>query len=433
VKDVSEHYFKKRSTVGAPEPEFAPELPKVEPRLTVRTAREIMAWPEPDGEDLLLGPLVRRRTRTIIVGDTGHGKTSLAFQLGGAVLTGSEALGYTGAAVGPLLVVDLEQGLRSIKRALRDANLADRDDALYLAVPDGLALDSAKSDDRAELETALDKHKPAVVIIDPYYKAHRGDANEERAVVDLMRYLDGLRTLYGFALILPAHPRKDQASKGVRKLTLHDVAGSGAIVRGAELVLALERLSHGYARLRVLKDRDSDLTVGEACPLIFSRRDGFRLDPKEERTAEELEHHVLGDTGEWRTVKEWAQQLKIREERARELLEHLAETEHVEFMEGPPGRSSKAKCYRTSPTPRAKSGEVTQLSLGSGTAPSQPPVGGRLRGRSDGATSPESGTVVRGGEMYPRLLAEAERDGHITEAERLEEYERHKLLERARS
>ena len=126
-----------------------------------------------------------------------------------------------------------------------------------------------------------------------------------------MRVLDALRAEFGFALILPAHPRKDVvSSNGARKLTLHDVAGSGAITRGAELVLGLERLSHGYARLRILKDRDGDLPVGEALPLIFERGHGFRLDPKEEQTADDLEQRILNDTGGWRTVKEWARRTR---------------------------------------------------------------------------------------------------------------------------
>src|SRR5438093_7182683 len=103
------------------EPEFAPGLPLVEPRLIVRTARELVGLPDPQSEDLLLGPLVVRGARTIIVADTGHGKTSLSLQFGAAVLTGAEALGFRGARSGPLFVVDLEQGIRSIKRALRDA------------------------------------------------------------------------------------------------------------------------------------------------------------------------------------------------------------------------------------------------------------------------------------------------------------------------
>src|SRR5262249_12463906 len=173
-----------------------------EARFRVRTARELDALPEPDASDLLLGPLVIRGARTILVADTGHGKTTIALQFVGAVLTGAESLGYTGAGIGPVLIVDLEQGIRSIKRSLRDAKLSDRADVLYLAVPDGLALDSEERE-RTELEQIVQAHRPVVVIVDPYYKAHRGDANEERAIVDLMRYLDRLRAKYGFALLMP--------------------------------------------------------------------------------------------------------------------------------------------------------------------------------------------------------------------------------------
>ncbi len=366
-------------------------------RLRTVTARELAALPDPPETDLLCGPLAVRGARTIVVGDTGHGKTSWVMQLGAAILTGREFLGYQGACVGPVLVVDLEQGIRSIKRTIRDAGLDDRDDVIYVPVPDGLALDGSDDDGlehRAELIRIVDERRPAVLILDPYYKAHRGEANEERAVVDLMRFLDALRARFEFALILPAHPRKDPTSNAVRKLSLHDVAGSGAVVRGAELVLGLERLSHGYARLRILKDRDGDLPVGEAWSLLFTREGGFRLDPKEERTAEELEQRALADTGGWRTVKEWAAELGIREARARDLLERLVETGQVETAVGPPSRSPRARCYSTAPAPWAKSGAVAQSLLDSGTAPTAPTsIGDVGSGRSRGS-DPEAGAVA---------------------------------------
>jgi RecA-family ATPase len=80
-------------------------------RLEPLTARQWIALPDPPASDMLLGPLVRHAARTIIVGDTGHGKTALAMQLARAILAGSETFGYEGAGVGPVLVIDLEQGV----------------------------------------------------------------------------------------------------------------------------------------------------------------------------------------------------------------------------------------------------------------------------------------------------------------------------------
>jgi hypothetical protein len=340
--------------------------------IRVRTAREICDTPDPPQSDLLLGPLIVRGARTIIVGDTGHGKTSLALQLATAVLNGQQALNYTGAGIGPALVVDLEQGERSIKRILRENRLESHDDVIYAAVPDGLELD-ANTKHREELERIVVNHQPAILILDPYYKAHRADSNEERAIVDLMRHLDELRTAYGFALILPAHPRKTPAGTiGTRQLSLGDVFGSSAVTRGAELVIALERLNHGYARLRFLKDRDHDLPIGETWGLLYSKEHGFTIDQKQESTQEQIEERLYAQDQAWRTLKEWRPILKVREDTAQATLDRLTEQGSVTFMVGPPGRSPQAKCWSTAPnlwsTPEHPGAPSTHTS----TAPTAP-------------------------------------------------------------
>jgi hypothetical protein len=359
--------------------------------INVRTAREICGLPDPPESDLLLGPLIVRGARTIIVGDTGHGKTSLALQLATAVLTGNETLGYVGAHVGPALVVDLEQGERSIKRILRENQLDSHDDVIYAAVPDGLELDTNEKH-RAELERIVVNHQPAVLILDPYYKAHRADSNEERAIVDLMRHLDELRTAYGFALILPAHPRKPPpGTVGSRQLALGDVFGSSAVTRGAELVIALERLNHGYARLRFLKDRDHDLPVGDTWGLIYSKEHGFQIDAREERSSEQIEEQIRAADSAWRTVREWATNLGIRQSRAKQILEAYAETGQVTTMVGPPGRSSRARCYSTAPALWEQSGAQEDPLPPSSTAPLLPTLHRSSRGGSskNGSSQPE--------------------------------------------
>src|SRR4029077_5035423 len=171
----------------------------------------------------------------------GPRKTPLTCRIPHALLPANDFLGYTGAGLGPALVIDLEQGVRSIKRGIREAGLQETDTHI-LSLPDGLALDQNAAE-LARLEDTVSDLNPAAIALDPYYKGNLGDANEERSVHDLMRNLDRLRTDWTFALLMPAHVRKEQQGAGVRKLTLGDIAGSGAISRGAEVVIALERLS----------------------------------------------------------------------------------------------------------------------------------------------------------------------------------------------
>ncbi len=252
---------------------------------SVRTAREMSALPDPDGGGQVAGPVFRKGERVLVLGHPGHGKTALGYQAVRAATIGGDFLAWHVEGGETALIIDLEQGALSIKRALREAGLERSERVHVWAVPDGLRLDSSFAD-LDELRRILDELRPGIVLLDPLYKAHAvGDPNAERPIVGLMRILDGLRAAYGFCLVMPVHPRKPPTEQaGTPKLTIHDVSGSGAITRGAEVVLGLERLYDGAARLRLLKDRDGkcELPVGELWPLRFDRETGFRLDPDAE-------------------------------------------------------------------------------------------------------------------------------------------------------
>lgn len=348
-------------------------------KLTVRTAKEIDAEPDPPATQTLLGPFITRGERTIVVGDTGHGKTTLSLQMLGAVLLGNTLLDHEGAGEGPVMIVDLEQGRRAIKRGLREAGLHERDDVLHISVPDGLALDRDK-EHVDELKRVIADSQPVLLLLDPYYKAHRADdSNQERPIVDLMRQLDALRTIFGFALLLPAHPRKDLVGReGTRKLTLHDIAGSGAVTRGAEIVLAIERLAHGFARLRYLKDREGDLPIGEHLSLLYDKTHGYRLDPREDESDEEIEQKILTTEAGWLTATEWQKKTSIRRARVSVALANLAASGRIAHMIGPAGRSPQAKCYGTRP-------ECWEQSAAQTTVPAH--------GTDDSALFPNPGTT----------------------------------------
>ena len=264
-----------------------PQDAEVPGSLPVLTARELCELPDPPTSDRLLGPLIVRGQRLVLGAHSGEGKTTLTLQMVRAIVTSDRFLDWEGAG-GRALILDAEQGLRTAKRRLREAGLESSDAVDYARVPDGLSLDGDEADVRAT-EEALERGEYAVVVADPLYKLHRGDSNDERAAVDLMRRLDGWRERYGFALILPVHCRKPQPGS---RFSIHDLFGSTAYTRGAEVVLGLQRVGDGYAKLHFLKDRDGDLPISAAWGLLFSREDGFRRDPADGKKRETADDKI---------------------------------------------------------------------------------------------------------------------------------------------
>jgi hypothetical protein len=297
--------------------------------LVPESARELCAQPDPPESDRLVGLVVVRRQRTILAAESGAGKTTLAQHLVRAATEGGELLGWEARGGARVLIVDLEQGLKSIKRGLREAGL-DRSELVdVVRVPDGLALDSDPAH-VAAVEELLAVDEWDVVVLDPLYKAHAGDSNDERQIVDLMRRLDGWREQHGFALILTSHLRKPVAGA---KFTLAEVFGSSALTRGAEVVLGLRRLAPGYARLHFLKDRDGDLPVGESWGLLFDRETGYRRDPndgKKPKAADRIRELLEEDPD--LGVEQLATAAKVSDRTVRRVMKEL-ETEKQSELE----------------------------------------------------------------------------------------------------
>jgi hypothetical protein len=271
-------------------------------RLVVVTARDLCTRGDPPGAQQLVGPIVLRGCRTVVGGQTGQGKTTFALGLVAAYVNKSDFLGWTGSG-GRALVIDLEQGEMTIKKRLREAGLEDSDQVDLALVPDGVRLDS-DAEQRAEFERVFAEGGYGLVLLDPYYKAHGGDANNEREVMALMLQLDRWRSAYEFALILPTHGRKPSPTNSGRP-TIHDIAaGSGAIVRGAEVVVGVEIEKPGVTRLYAFKHRDGDDELPlhrDPWKLTFSRDAGYqRLDTstgERKASSEEIADWIRDDQG----------------------------------------------------------------------------------------------------------------------------------------
>jgi hypothetical protein len=241
-------------------------------------------------EGYLLGPLIYKGHRIVVGGWTGHGKTTMCMHITAAACYGREFLRPSWKGKGDLraLVVDVEQGTRTVKRVLREVGLENSDRVKYLRVPDGLALDS-DPEAIAFMEKAFAQGRFDIVLADPLYKLHRGDPNDTKAATELMRRFDDWRERYEFALILPMHCRKPQGDRGP-KLSPHDLFGSSAYQWGAEMLLGIERKSQTKTWIHWWKDREGEAaeqgaTVGTHWDVRFDRHKGFEryLEGEQER------------------------------------------------------------------------------------------------------------------------------------------------------
>jgi hypothetical protein len=260
---------------------------KLEHRLQVMPLADLYAKEEP-GYQPLLGPLVMRGLRTIIGARTGEGKTTFVMHMVKSIVFGQEFLDYDG--LGPdaegrrpqVLIIDAEQSLPDVQRLAEECDLTESKDVHYIMAPDGLDL-AEGSHDAAEIEEILDELKPDVLVLDPLYKSHRGDSNDEREAVDFMRLLDRWRATYGFALILPVHTRKGSKQLPDSIPTMDDIFGSGAFARGAEIIFGLQQTNPdtGYCKLHVWKHRPGWLTRS-SIDMVFKRDEGYRRTAAEE-------------------------------------------------------------------------------------------------------------------------------------------------------
>lgn len=256
---------------------FGPDPVPWEPP-PVMTASDWCDRPEPEHVSIL-GALITEGSRLVIGGDSGHGKTTLVMGIVHAVATSGEFLGMEGCGA-PVLIIDLEQGERTMRRRLVEARLSRAKNVVIARAPDGIDLMSPEQYEwmRSLIEDAEDAGNPyRLVVIDPLYKAHTGDSNDERAMVDLMRKLDALRDSHGFGLVIPMHLRK--GSGLTDKICMHDIFGSGGVVRGAEVVIGIQRREGNQSRLYFWKDRDGELEDQlddqREWTLWFNREEGF--------------------------------------------------------------------------------------------------------------------------------------------------------------
>lgn len=192
--------------------------------------------------DWIIPGVLEKQERVIVVAAEGVGKTMLARQVAICCAAGIHPFTYQRMPQITTLTVDLENPARIIRRTSSKImasaiarNFAPTIDAHLLIKPDGLDLCSAS--DRAYLEEHIERVKPQLLVLGPLYKSFidAGTRTSEALAIEVARYLDTIRDVYGCAMWLEHHaPLGTMGSRDLRPF------GSAVWSRWPEFGLALQ-------------------------------------------------------------------------------------------------------------------------------------------------------------------------------------------------
>lgn len=163
--------------------------------------------------DWVIPGLLEAQDRVIVVASEGLGKSTLGRQIAIAAAVGLHPFTRQPIPKIRTLTIDLENPDRIIRRVTRNTYRVaramvrhpDPHDAHLLVKPSGLNLLAAP--DRAYVENVIEQLRPHLIVLGPLYKSFTdpGGRTAEAVVIEVVRYLDHLRDLYGCALWLEHH------------------------------------------------------------------------------------------------------------------------------------------------------------------------------------------------------------------------------------
>jgi len=237
----------------------------------------------------VIDTLMHREDRAIVVGEEGHGKSVLTWQMGFSAACGRHP--FRSDVRFPsrrVLLIDLENP-RSVVQdrvrmfsALAEQYHWDPDQLVVWSWPQGLNL--RRASDAHMLGEHIRRARPDLVVAGPAYQmieGGKGDSDSEATHSAVTRFWSQMRGRYGFAFVLEHHPPLQTTSKAPRIMR---PAFSGVYSRWPEFGIALlptEKKTLQFGRFR------GDRVAGRSWPLEIAR------------------HEYWGKAWPWKAVK-WA-------------------------------------------------------------------------------------------------------------------------------
>ena len=204
----------------------------------LRSFGEILDNPTARPPSLVGSGLLDAGSKVIIGGPEKAGKSLLATQLAICLATGQPWLGFKVPTAMPVLYVQLEISQprleeRLLKQGKRSAS--ELRNSLFTYTDFGFSLNGANE---AKLTAMLQSTKAKVLILDPLYFLHDGDANSETDMAKLVRKLNGYLDLVS-ALVVVAHHSKDTQDLRLRRPGQR-ISGSAVLTRWPDAIFTLE-------------------------------------------------------------------------------------------------------------------------------------------------------------------------------------------------
>ena len=174
--------------------------------------QEFLLEADNDTYEWVIPGLLEKQERVIVVAAEGVGKTMLARQV--AIASAAGLHPFTFQPMPPIrtLTIDLENPARIIRRtsrsimenAIRLSHAKTVDAHLHIH-PSGLDLASTK--DRVFIEQLVEQVRPDLICLGPLYKSYvdNGTRSSEALAIEVAKFLDRIRDVYGCALWLEHH------------------------------------------------------------------------------------------------------------------------------------------------------------------------------------------------------------------------------------